>query len=384
MKYINYSEINSVYKLRISAPIFKDNDQDCKVGQNFKFIRDGQKWEIIERHFPVSIKSIKIDTRLVKELQFSTTEQFKDWNGSLLQLSVACGNEEHCVLFKLASLPDVFTVTPSPSSTTTRETSGFEETHYVAIVAAVTLFLLALALGIGYQVYYGRRKRAQVAENNKYDTGFFNCPEAIYEEPDPIYETVTENETPHNQLETSTKEYSYPDAYIITNPVLTENGILKEKGHDVPDNEPEISYIHPDTNRDTKPLKSAVTENEAPREEDHKLLRNQPGKSSDTYIHPDSNAIANPTLTEHDKPTEEECEVPSNVEPEISSGTNVIPNTNTNRNTKPAVNEDETPKNEGHEVLGTLEPETDSDKYIYPEIYRNAKPAVNEYDIPME
>jgi hypothetical protein len=69
MKYLNYSEINSVYKLRISAPIFKDNDQDCKVGQNFKFIRDGQKWEITERHFSVSIKSIKIDTRLVKELQ---------------------------------------------------------------------------------------------------------------------------------------------------------------------------------------------------------------------------------------------------------------------------------------------------------------------------
>jgi hypothetical protein len=226
------------------------------------------------------------------------------------------------------------------------------------------------------------------------------------------------------------------------------------KGHDVPDNEPEISYSYPDTNRDTKPLKSAVTENEAPRKEGHKLPSNQPGKSSDTYIHPDRNTIANPTSTEHDKPTEEECEVPSNAEPAISSGTYVISNTNTkpavnekvpveehklpsnqpgkpsdtyihpdrntianptltehdkpteeecevpsnaepeissgthvipcNTNSKPAVNEDEAPKDEGHEVLGTLEPETYSDKYIYPKINRNAKPAENEYDIPME
>jgi hypothetical protein len=83
----------------------------------------------------------------------------------------------------------------------------------------------------------------------------------------------------------------------------------------------------------------------------------------------------------HDKPTEEECEVPSNADPEISSGTHVIP---CNTNSKPAVNEDASPKDEGHEVLGTLEPETDSDKYIYPKINRNAKPAENEYDIPME
>ena len=43
MKYLNYNETKP--KLRISAPIFKENDQDCKVGHNFKFIQNGQEWK---------------------------------------------------------------------------------------------------------------------------------------------------------------------------------------------------------------------------------------------------------------------------------------------------------------------------------------------------
>ena len=33
-------------------------------------------------------------------------ERFKVWNGSLIKLYVKCGQEKHCVLVKLESLPN--------------------------------------------------------------------------------------------------------------------------------------------------------------------------------------------------------------------------------------------------------------------------------------
>jgi hypothetical protein len=43
MHYLDYSQTNP--KLKLSAPIFKEHDGECKVMELFKFIRDGQEWK---------------------------------------------------------------------------------------------------------------------------------------------------------------------------------------------------------------------------------------------------------------------------------------------------------------------------------------------------
>jgi hypothetical protein len=44
MKYFNYNETKPKL-VRISAPIFKENDRRCYVWNKFKFIQNGQEWK---------------------------------------------------------------------------------------------------------------------------------------------------------------------------------------------------------------------------------------------------------------------------------------------------------------------------------------------------
>jgi hypothetical protein len=51
-------------KLRISAPIFKENDKSCNVRNRFKFIQNGQEWKD-GRNSPFYI-NINDDTKELK------------------------------------------------------------------------------------------------------------------------------------------------------------------------------------------------------------------------------------------------------------------------------------------------------------------------------
>lgn len=62
MKYLNYNETK--LKLRISAPIFKENDKSCYVRNRFKFIQNGQEWKD-GRNSPFYI-NINDDTKELK------------------------------------------------------------------------------------------------------------------------------------------------------------------------------------------------------------------------------------------------------------------------------------------------------------------------------
>ncbi|CAB4019591.1 Hypothetical predicted protein [Paramuricea clavata] len=71
MKYLNYNETKS--KLRISAPIFKENDGSCYVSNKFKLIQNGQEWKDGRN----SLFDIKDDT---KELKAQRTLHCNDIN----------------------------------------------------------------------------------------------------------------------------------------------------------------------------------------------------------------------------------------------------------------------------------------------------------------
>ncbi|CAB4019590.1 Hypothetical predicted protein [Paramuricea clavata] len=115
MHYLDYSQTNP--KLKLSAPIFKEHDGECKVMELFKFIRDGQEW----KGNGSDLFYINGTSKDTKVFEIKSMENLKAWNGSLLILNVSCGNEEseevHCVLLKLKSLPPYPEVSPTSSST---------------------------------------------------------------------------------------------------------------------------------------------------------------------------------------------------------------------------------------------------------------------------
>lgn len=43
MKYLDYTTSN--LKLRIFAPIFRENNRNCRIKRQFKFTRDGLTWK---------------------------------------------------------------------------------------------------------------------------------------------------------------------------------------------------------------------------------------------------------------------------------------------------------------------------------------------------
>ena len=214
MRYFNYETNPS---LRISAPIFQENDGNCNVWRKFKFIRDRQQW----KEDKGSLFTITYVDKETRELKISSMENLRKWNGSLLKLTVSCRKdrktESYCILLKLKSVPayseesptkysvstqDKFPFTSSshsfkttsnsrrPTATTTtittatttaittaittatttattknpltglgEERSEYEGTNTTVIAVTATVLLVALALALTYVVYYRRRKR---------------------------------------------------------------------------------------------------------------------------------------------------------------------------------------------------------------------------------
>ena len=81
---------------------------DCRILKTFQFTQNGKQWKD-KTGPPLMLKEINAHKI---ELEINSTEEFKFWNGSLLNITIACdgdhslaGNEKHCVLLKLESLP---------------------------------------------------------------------------------------------------------------------------------------------------------------------------------------------------------------------------------------------------------------------------------------
>ena len=62
MKYLNYGTTNP--KLHISAPIFNDNNGNCKVEKKFKFSFDGQEWRDGDRDLSLTIYKKKKELKV--------------------------------------------------------------------------------------------------------------------------------------------------------------------------------------------------------------------------------------------------------------------------------------------------------------------------------
>ena len=272
MKYLHQSQTN--FNVLISAPIFNENDNNCKVNETIEVRRDGQDWETTKRLFSATVNNNNTATRLLKELELNQMDLFRQFNGTLLKLFVTCGLEVHCVLFKLESKPrfdEIIKNTQSPtllvstlrihpskdgkretsselsptSKTSTSEKSPEDLSHEASksggtnstvIAVTVTLLVVALALALGFLLYCRRRKRTQVQQDNNNDHAVVNYSKEIYENTDRVYETLKDdgNGISPNQPGTSSDNYSYPDGNIVVNPPSNEQEYTYAKETDFP------------------------------------------------------------------------------------------------------------------------------------------------------
>ncbi|XP_028417704.1 uncharacterized protein LOC114542160 [Dendronephthya gigantea] len=348
MKYLNYSEKKP--KLQISAPIFKENDKNCKVEDMFEYTRDGYNWTTTGGGD--SLFSIESETNSSKVLTIESMYLLKQWNGSLVKLNVSCHEEQHCVLLKLQTLfqrhssevPPISSTdtttytdydttthtytdqyssshtltdyslssttaasisehttekedTPSVTSTTgnsnlglSEESSGGGNSTVIPVSVTITLLLAALAVAIGVLVYYRRRKRTQVPQNNANNLGVVNYNKEIYEDPDRNYEGIKEDATSSQSVP------RYNGSGLITNKISPEYETLKENGYEVSFNRPGTSsgantHVNTDIPRKSEETKMAPVRGP----ELYHTLEQPP--SDDLYNYIDDTKIKNPSAS---------------------------------------------------------------------------------------